>query len=92
MVSRLNEPAVQPGHQLGYEGFVVYAQGPAAVRPWLRVSNGTVQVLAGPGAGIYRDATGVEDWLLAEAERAGFGAVLAAALPQGKKEIGDEST
>jgi hypothetical protein len=86
-VEQLNEPAEPPPRAgLGYQGLVVYEQGAGARwLPWLHVFNGTISVLRGPAPLVYRDTEGVEECLLAQAERADLDELVHAALLERKR-------
>lgn len=70
----------RPRPRLGYRGFVVHRPDPRGGSwPWLHVGGGAVEVFAGAGRGCYRDVAGIEEWLVALADREGFGALLGSA-------------
>jgi len=75
MIDRLQEPAEPVPPRLGYRGFVVLTRTDAWSRS-ARVLDGTVSVEAGS----FRDTEGIESWLERQAEHAGLGEVLDAAL------------
>jgi hypothetical protein len=74
--------AVRRPPRLGYQGLLVYAQGPnGAWHPWLSVSDGVARVVQGPGTGRSYRADALEQHLLQAARGHGLGDVLEQANP-----------
>jgi hypothetical protein len=70
--------AVSSEGDLGYRGFRIAAPAPGAASPReIVVSKGTVTIRDNAGIRHYVDANGVEAWLLDQARRHGYGALVA---------------
>jgi hypothetical protein len=78
LIGELSEAAVVRGRpRLGYQGLLVYAQGPyGGWQPGWSVSDGVASVLQGPGAGRSFRAEALEQHLLQTARSHGLGDVL----------------
>ena len=78
LIASLTEPTVAtPRPQLGYQGMVVYASGPAGGwYPWLSVAYGQATVVSGPGQGRSYRSDALQQHLLGAARRAGHGRLL----------------
>jgi hypothetical protein len=62
---------------LGYRGFLIESRDPE-ISPNLLVFQRVITVNPGPKAEYWRDSSGLEGWLLSEAERRDYGEVLRA--------------
>jgi hypothetical protein len=83
------EPACppQPGG-LGYRGFLIRHDEDALELPReLAVFHGVVAERPGPRASHWRDAAGLERWLLDQARQQGHGEILAAAGAQAPDDL-----
>lgn len=74
---------------LGYRGFVIRHEDDALELPReLVVFHGVVTERPGPRASHWRDAAGLESWLLEQARREGYSEILAAAGAQAPDDPG----
>ncbi|MGH7140684.1 MAG: hypothetical protein ACREHD_33545 [Pirellulales bacterium] len=65
------------GDDLGYRGFIITNQtGARGLPAEIRISNGLVAAKGAAGVSVFRDVSGLEQWLAEQAREEGLGSLL----------------